>query len=448
MKTGFSRLCINPPLGTAISGYYEERSVKGILDDLYVHVVALDDGIKKAAIVSLDLLMISSAKCDEYRKIVSDKTGIDMSSLFVSCTHTHTGPLTEKDFASGKENDKDYERFMVTQMCDAVSYAFEDMAESEFSVARSKAENISFIRRYRMKNGNVQTNPGVNNPEIDHTLGTPNETVKLLKIERKDKDDIYIVNFGTHSDTVGGEYISADYPGFVRSTVEKALDGVKCVFLTGAQGNVNHVKTNPTIGDMRGMFDDFDGVPRGYDHAKHMGRVIAGAVLQVCGKTTPVDSATLNIAQTVITIPANSDNDRYEEALRIVKLHEEGRDAELPYEKMELTTVVAEANRICVLKDGPESFSFTLTCLSVGDVALAGLPGEPFVEIGLDIEEASPFAETFVCCLTNGGDSYFPASSAYDEGGYEARTSQLKKGGDKIIVEGMKNVLSELKSMQ
>ena len=446
MKTGFSRLCITPPLGTAISGYYEDRNVKGVLDDLYVHVIAFDDGEKKAAIVSLDLLMISSKKCDEYRKAISEKSGIDMSSLFVSCTHTHTGPLTEKDFASGKENDKDYEHFMITQMCDAVCYALRDLAESKFSFALGKAENISFIRRYRMKNGNVQTNPGVGNPDIDHALGTPNETVKLLKIERENADDIYIVNFGTHSDTVGGEYISADYPGFVRSTVEKALDNVKCVFLTGAQGNVNHVKTNPTIGDRQGMFDDFDGVPRGYDHAKHMGRVIAGAVLQICGKTTPLSADRLNIAETVITIPANSDNDRYEEALRIVKLHEEGRDNELPYEKMELTTVVAEANRICVLKDGPESFSFTLTCMSLGDVALAGLPGEPFVEIGLDIEKASPFAETFVCCLTNGGDSYFPASSAYDEGGYEARTSQLRKGGDKIIVDGMKKVLTELKN--
>jgi len=160
----------------------------------------------------------------------------------------------------------------------------------------------------------------------------------------------------------------------------------------------------------------------------------------------PIPQATYGNEYTNKEVEYAGFNDRYEEALRIVKLHEEGRDSELPYEKMELTTVVAEANRICVLKDGPESFSFTLTCMSLGDVALAGLPGEPFVEIGLDIEKASPFAETIVCCLTNGGDSYFPASSAYDEGGYEARTSQLRKGGDKIIVDGMKKVLTELKN--
>ena len=64
------------------------------------------------------------------------------------------------------------------------------------------------------------------------------------------------------------------------------------------------------------------------------------------------------------------------------------------------------------------------------------------MEIGLEIEKKSPFEEVFVCSLTNGGDSYFPTSAAYDEGGYESRSSLLKKGGDKIIVDGM-NLLFE-----
>ena len=81
--------------------------------------------------------------------------------------------------------------------------------------ARTEAKNISFVRRYRMRDGSVATNPGVNNPNIDHVLGTPNETVKLLKLFREGADDIFIVSFGTHPDSVGGEYISADYMGFV-----------------------------------------------------------------------------------------------------------------------------------------------------------------------------------------------------------------------------------------
>ena len=44
-----------------------------------------------------------------------------------------------------------------------------------------------------MKDGTVATNPGVNNENIDHALGTPNETVKLVKIVRENKDSIIVV---------------------------------------------------------------------------------------------------------------------------------------------------------------------------------------------------------------------------------------------------------------
>jgi hypothetical protein len=104
---------------------------------------------------------------------------------------------------------------------------------------------------------------------------------------------------------------------------------------------------------------------------------------------------------------------------------------------MELTTVVAEAQRIVELSEGPKSFFFTLSARIVGEVAFLGMPGECFTEIGRRIEKESPFDTTFVCCLTNGGETYFPTSKAYGEGGYEARTSRLKKGGDDIVVNGM-----------
>ena len=107
--------------------------------------------------------------------------------------------------------------------------------------------------------------------------------------------------------------------------------------------------------------------------------------------------------------------------------------------------MVAEATRIVLLKDGPESFDFNLTAISFGDIAFTGFPGEPFVEIGRRVEAASPFAVTHTCCLANGGDSYFPTTSAFDEGGYEARSSKLKTGVDEILIDGALKLLNELK---
>ncbi len=446
MKTGFARICITPPLGVSISGYYETRKVKGVLDDLYVTALALDDGERKALIIAADVLMMSYTQCNEHKARIGAATGISLDSILINCSHTHTGPFLNGERFGDETVCPEYVAEVEEKIVEVSKLAFADMKESAFSVGGGKAENISFVRRFKMKNGNTSTNPGVNNPEIDHVLGTPNEEVKFLRIDREGGDDVVLVSFGTHADAIGGELVSADWPGFVRSTLESALDDTKCIFMTAPQGDVNHINTNPTAADRKGLeYESFDGVPRGYDHAKHMGRVVASAVLASYGKTRDVKADKLAFDNLEITIPANSENSRYDEALRIKKLHAEGRAHELPFEKMELTTVVAEAYRIVELYDGPTEFKFVLSGLSLGDVVFLGMPGECFVDIGRRIEAESSYDTTFVCCLTNGGETYFPTSSAYDEGGYEARSSRLKKGGDDIVVENTIALSKKLK---
>ncbi len=446
IQTGFSRLCITPPLGAPISGYYEARFTKGVLDDLYVTAVAFDDGRHKSVILAADIIMLSQKQCTAYRQIIADFCNLPLEAIFINCSHTHTGPMIGKDFASDLCSSSVYDEYLGLQMRDAAAYALQDLHHSAFYTATGKAKGISFIRRYRMKDGTVQTNPGVKNSNIDHALGTPNETVKLLKVTRDGADDIFIVNFGTHPDVIGGEYISADYPGFVRSTLENALPGTKCMFLLAPQGDVNHINTAP-VHDT-GMEITFDGCPRGYIHCKHMGRVIAGTVLQICDAADNFVPDCIEYLNKTVKIPSNQENHRLEEARKIVDLHESGQDALLPFEAMELTTVVAEATRIVKLENGPDDFEFSLSGVRLGDIAFAGIPGEPFTQIGNRICEASPFDTTFLCCLTNGGDSYFPTSTAYDEGGYESRTSSLKKGSDNIIVDETVALLNELKNLQ
>ncbi|MBO5316121.1 MAG: hypothetical protein J6B48_06820 [Clostridia bacterium] len=446
MKTGFAREKITPWNGVHISGYYETRTVKGVLDDLYVSAAAFDDGEKKAVIVTADVLMLSKEQCNAHKAEISRRTGIAPEAIFINCSHTHTGPFLNGERFGDEVVDEKYCAHFAKALEDTATNAFLDMKESKLSVGEGEAKNISFVRRYKMKDGSTATNPGVGNPNIDQVLGDVNETVKFLRIDREGGDDIVLVSFGTHADTVGGEHVSADWPGFVRSTLENALPNTKCLFLTASQGDVNHINPNPTYADRRGLeYDSFDNVPRGYDHAAHMGRVVASAVLAGYGKARFVNADKISFAEKEIEIPANAENDKLEESKKIKALHMAGRAHELPFEKMELTTVVAEAYRIVELSNGPNSFFFTLSALSIGDVVFLGMPGECFTEIGRRIEAESPFATTFVCCLTNGGETYFPTASAYDEGGYEARSSRLKKGGDNIVVSNMVELSNSMK---
>ena len=116
-------------------------------------------------------------------------------------------------------------------------------------------------------------------------------------------------------------------------------------------------------------------------------------------------------------------------------LHEAGRDADIPYTAMELTTVVAEAIRMCNLEDGPEAFQLELTGVRIGDVALIGLPGEPFTDIGRQLKKAAGWRLVLPCCITNGYEGYFPTQDAYAEGGYEARSSVYRAGVAETLIE-------------
>lgn len=444
MKTGYAKVCINPPYMAPIVGYYQKRYVKGILDDLYVRAVAFDNSEKKAVILTIDVCLLPQKYYDMFKEEINKATGIDKDAIYINCSHTHTGPLVGGDFASKDCSSQSYDDFLVSSVRDCAVYALNDLHESEMGFAKSEAKNISFIRRYRMKDGSVQTNPGVKNENIDHPLGTPNETVKLIKITRKDADDIFIVNFGTHADSVGGEYISNDYIGKVCETLERAVPNTKCIFLLGAQGDVNHVNVKPTEGESAISKIDFDGVPRSIEHAEHMGRIIAGAVLSVCSITDKIEGEEISYGSKEVKLPSHQQNDRLNEARHISELYRAGRANELPYKEMELTTVVAEAERIIQLENGPTEYSFFLSALKIGGCIFAGIGGEAFTEIGNRINEASTSPATIVTCLTNSAGGYIPTRIAYEEGGYEARSSRLKPGGDDIIVDGMIELFKEI----
>ncbi|MBQ5777911.1 MAG: hypothetical protein IIV97_03725, partial [Oscillospiraceae bacterium] len=178
--------------------------------------------------------------------------------------------------------------------------------------------------------------------------------------------------------------------------------------------------------------------------AEYMGRVISGAVLSVYSITEEVKVDKLSYASKRVDLPSHQENDRLEEVKKIFELYEAGRANELPYKEMELTTVVAEAKRIMRLKDGPASFPFFLSAMKLGDLVFAGIGGEAFTEIGNRICADSPYKTTVLTCLTNSAGGYIPTRTAYEEGGYEARSSALAPGGDDIMVEGMTELLKSL----
>ena len=180
--------------------------------------------------------------------------------------------------------------------------------------------------------------------------------------------------------------------------------------------------------------------------ARFVGRALAGTVLQVYDKAEYVDVHSIDCLRKTLKIPTNMPTaEQLPLAHKYKELHDAGRDDLIPYEAMELTTVVAEAVRMCELEHGPEYIDLTLTGVRIGNVALVGIPGEPFTDVGVEIKKAEGWDLILPCALTGGYQGYFPMQSAFDEGGYEARTSRYQAGVAERIIEGGKQLLKEMK---
>lgn len=443
LYAGFGRVNVTPMTGIGMGGYYIPRFVEGVLDDLEINALALACGETRVLLVSMDHCSLLIDTATALRQHIAEVTGLSMEAVYLHTTHTHTSPFVRKD--SEKELEQEHYQFVRHRMADVAQFALADLKPAKMGWGIGEAPNVAFVRRFRMKDGSVQTNPGVNNPNILEPIGDVDERVSILRFDREEAESVVLVNFANHPDTVGGCKISADWPGFLRRTVEKTLDHVKCIFFNGAQGDVNHVNVRPTGGDMNDMFIDFDDVSRGYGHARYIGRVVTGGVLQAYDKVKYVDVSSLKAMTRKISVPSNiPTQEELREARRIHELHEAGRDAELPYEGMMLTTVVAKAMRMLRMENAPEFYEMELSAIGIGDVVMLGIPGEPFTGVGRAIKETEGWDLVLPTCLTNGAGGYFPTKDAYEEGGYESAGSKYRAGVAELIVQESQQLLKEL----
>ena len=442
LMVGYARVNATPMLGIRVKGYFRTRLAEAVLDDIEICALALACGDVKMVVLTMDISSFFTDVADDLRKHIAEVNNLPLEAVYLHATHTHTGPYLMRD--SQEVLEQEYYRIVYHKMADVAKFALEDLKPAKMGYAPGVAPAVSFVRRYKMKDGTTRTNPGIGNPDIDHPIGTPDHRVNLLRFNREDGSTVILGNYGNHPDTISGNKISADWPAFVRRQVEQAIPESKCIFFNGAQGDVNHWNVRPDFPTEELMFEVGD-MQRGHRFSQSVARAISGTILQQFDRAryVPVDS--IRIKQSLIRLPSNRPTpEEMPEAHRIHDLHLAGRSDELPYTGMMLTTVVADASRKVRLEHGPDFYEMTLTGVALGSIALLGIPGEPFTGIGVGLKKAPGWDLVLPTCLTNGTNGYFPMQEAYDEGGYEAKVSRFKAGvAEYIISEGTK-LLNEL----
>ena len=416
LKAGFARVDVTPPLGTYISGYFNDRYAKGILDPIQLNALALSDGSTTNLIVISDFLGMNRTFCGIIRDKIADRTGIDPAHVMLSALHQHTsviiGPRNKKE-----SHDYVYMETVYRKYCDVAQMALDDMSDATLGFGMEEvAEPIAFIRRYLMSDGTVLGHPGNRQSEILRRIGDGDNRVRLLRFMREGKADIAFVNFCTHPDVIGGEYFSADWPGFVRRYVEKDIEGVSCLLLNGVQGDSNHL-------------DYIGGTRHGYEHSARMGRIIADVVVKLWENTAPQADVKLGCETDEVVLPTRTDGfERYAECKALLEATYEGR---IPRPS---GAVIGEADRIVSLRTAPAFQHLPMMVMAIGRICIVGFGGEPFTQYARSLEAARPDLTVLTSCCCNGYEEYLPTKEIFAEGGYEANCSPYPSNLEDVCV--------------
>jgi hypothetical protein len=435
---GSAAVPINPPLGASIPGYFEDRFVSGVKNDLFAHALVIE-AEPALAILSLDIIAIPRETVLAIRQAAEEELGIAGERVFVHATHTHTGGPVWGAF--GTATNQAYLDDLVCWCGEALAKAQATALPAALGFASTQVPGFSFNRRYWMKDGSVRTNPGIGNPEVVRPAGPVNNEMALLAFRPAAGPLTLVVNYALHLDTVGGTEVCADYPGYMKRTLQETLGpDTQVLFLNGACGDINHLDVLGGPPPTAVAHDLFMEVAREGDSAGRIGQALAQAVLSLLPDLEYADDWEVAEAHRMLTAGVRQGSPEQLErarALRAARGDAPLTDAGEIYDR--------EALRL--YESGETEAELEIQALRLGPVALVGIPNEVFAELGQEIQSRSPFAHTLVVELANGCEGYLPTPRAFAEGGYEtmlARSSKLVPEAGAQVVEKAVEALGEL----
>lgn len=437
-QAGAATSNITPKIGGSINGNMQDGLVKNIHDETHARALVLDDGHIQLAFVVLDLCMVYREVLDKAKQRAHEFTGIPTSHMMMSATHTHSAGTACGLFQS--DPDPAYLEFLVDRAADALIRAYHNRVPAKIAWGVGEEPGEVFNRRWHMKPGTplpnpfggqdqVKMNPGVGNPNMLKPAGPVDPEVPVVSLQTLDGTPIALLaNYSLHyvGGTGSGE-ISADYYGMFADQIGKLVGADQSpqhppfvgMMTNGTSGDINNI---PWTADKRETFPP-------YVKMKSVADNLAAASFEAVSNVSYQPWVSLAAEQEEITLGVRKPTDA-----EVRRAEEIVAKAEGPTMK---TMEEIYARETLFMKDYPSQVAILLQVFRIGDLAIAAVPAEVFVEIGLELKAKSPFKPTFTIELANGYNGYLPTPAQHKLGGYEtwrARSSYLEEqASDKIL---------------
>ncbi len=368
MIAGVARVEITPPVGYVMGGYAARQGPStGVHDPLNATVLLLKaDGVS-IAIVSCDLRSFPSE-----RIVMLTRERKLADHVLIAVTHNHSGPMTWEDKSWPSPNAS---WFAETE--DKILRAIEEASKKLFPARVSAGFGEIYLGHNRRKvDGEGKVTMFWRNAErlptspIDPTVG-------VIRVDDESgKPRAVIVNYACHAVVLGPDnrQISADYPGYLARRIERELPGALCLFTQGGAGDINPYLDKQPVNQ------------NGFGEAEKMGNALADEALKIVRKLKPPSNTTTSLRA----------------AAEVIEFRDHW--------------------------DAQKTVKAGLTTLLINDnIAIATMPGEPFVDLQIALRDKSEITNTFLFGYTYSVGStgsewigYVPTIRAAAEGGYGA----------------------------
>lgn len=417
---------ITPPLGHPLCGGWI-KPAEAIQTPQLAKGLILRNAEGVYALCALDWCELRNDAHDLFREKIAEALGTSRERVAVQCLHQHNAPLTDSgaqlllDKVSGAPVHADLKFLEETarRVATAAGEVNTWNTVTHLGAGMARVERVAATRRVHDGAGGIlvrysSTRELALQEAIEGKIDPYLRTVAFLNGTRPLACLHY---YATHPQSYYGDgQVNWDFVGMARERAEEEVGGFQ-VYFTGCGGDVTAGKYNDGSPERRPILADrlHDAIRRS------LASLAVRRVEELKWKVEPLrfqprgeETFSREFLQKMLADPNGSASSRGNAAIGLAWLDR-------------------------VAADHP----IDLTCLSIGDIRILHLPGEPFVEFQLFAQRLREDLFVAVAGYGDGGPGYVCTEASFAEGGYEPTASLIEPKSEWVLKGAIEQILSD-----
>jgi neutral ceramidase len=404
LRAGAAKTDITPTTHEVMWGFESRQApAESTLDPLLARILVLEAGPQRLAIVALDLgRSFGEPSLDRLRESAHKTSGI--TCLLVSASHTHSAPIIKDEYTTAPPA---WEQRALDRISSAIAEAAGHLEDAKIGAATGSV----YIGHNRLPLRPDGTFGWFERNTTMLPTAPVDPTVTVLRVDRSDGSPLAVlVNYACHPVVLGPDnrQYSADFPAAMNRTVEETLGAkVTSFFLQGAPGDINPYHAVTPLQE--------DAIKKRNWTGERLGAEAARVAKEI--HTESVPAATIDFREETLNFKLRWSQEKFQAGL-------------LKFLGPKTLDLMGSPIR-------PVIESRVTAVLINHQIAIATVPGEPFVDFQTNWRDRCPAPVTLFFGYTNGYHGYFPTISATSRGGYGAGSAStwVEPGAGERIVD-------------